>query len=103
MKHDLFQLMTKKDKNINSCEILDVLDDLLVLESCLGIDILEKRTPPRIMKTHLPVQFWKKQLDEGKPKVIVMMRNAKDNIVSFFHFMNQVHDISVSDLPRTCN
>ena len=71
---------------------------MLVIESCLGIDILEKRTPPRIMKTHLPVQFWKKQIDDGKPKVIVVMRNGKDNLVSFFYFMNTVHDIAVSEL-----
>lgn len=45
---------------------------------------------PRILKSHLPVKFWRRQILDGRPKVIVVMRNPKDNLVSYFHFVNMV-------------
>lgn len=41
--------------------------------------------PPRLVKTHLASSFYKKTLQNKKTKFVVVMRNPKDTIVSFFH------------------
>ena len=57
---------------------------------CYGIDslgIVRSQTPPRLIKTHLRVEFYKRQL-EGKspcPKFVVVYRNPKAALFSYFH------------------
>ncbi|CAN9515420.1 unnamed protein product [Ophioblennius macclurei] len=43
-------------------------------------------TSPRLIKTHYPVQFVPNSFWEQKSRVIYVARNAKDNVVSYFHF-----------------
>ncbi len=48
-------------------------------------DIIMKRPSPRLIKTHLYLKFFAKSLQEAKSKCIVVFREPKDSLVSYFH------------------
>ena len=55
----------------------------------LGAEIFQNLDSPRIMKSHLPYSsHWKIQLDKHpNMRVMHIMRNPKDTLVSFYHHM----------------
>ena len=64
--------------------------DLEVVEPKSGFKRLQKEAPPRLIKTHLGSQFFKKTLDNSKTKFVVVFRNPKDMLVSYYNFYKMV-------------
>ncbi|XP_030064681.1 sulfotransferase 1 family member D1-like isoform X2 [Microcaecilia unicolor] len=58
-----------------------------------GTEQLAAMPPPRVIKTHLPVEFLPQSFWDKNCKMIYVARNAKDVAVSFYHFyqMAKVH------------
>ena len=52
----------------------------------LYYDIVQQMKSPRMFKSHLPVCYFKEQIQRSECKCIVIMRNPKDTLVSFYHF-----------------
>lgn len=54
-----------------------------------GIEQIKSLPHPRLIKTHLQTKFFKRQL-KGRspcPKIIVVIRDPKDVLVSYYHFL----------------
>ena len=60
-----------------------------VEEPYSGLKCLEKLPSPRMIKTHLMKEFFGKPLEQ-KNKIIIVFRNVKDAIVSYYHYYQHV-------------
>jgi hypothetical protein len=54
-----------------------------------GIKYINNLESPRIIKTHLPIEFLPDDI-ENKSKVVYIVRNPKDTCVSFYHFIKMI-------------
>lgn len=55
----------------------------------LGLDLLRQMKPPRVIKTHLPIQLVPKGFWENKCKVIIQLKQLfKKNHLEFFFFFD---------------
>ena len=62
-----------------------------------GMERVESTERPHLMHSHCPARFFSKQLLGGKAKFIVVMRNLKDNLVSFYYFYKGAYIFGFGD------
>uniref|UniRef100_A0A3Q2Y9X6 Sulfotransferase n=1 Tax=Hippocampus comes TaxID=109280 RepID=A0A3Q2Y9X6_HIPCM len=75
--------------DVESCRRAPITVRTAFLEICRkssGLHQLKEMAPPRVIKTHLPIQMVPVGFWEKKCKTIYVARNAKDTVVSFYHF-----------------
>jgi hypothetical protein len=58
------------------------------LEDMPDLTDLNTMASPRVMTTHLPYKYLPKEHKENHGKIIHIIRNPKDVVVSAFHFFN---------------
>lgn len=58
--------------------------------SNMRIENIERLPDPRFYRTHLVVDYFRKPLATQKTKFIVINRNVKDTLVSYYHFYRSV-------------
>uniref|UniRef100_A0A8C5ZHR4 Sulfotransferase n=1 Tax=Marmota marmota marmota TaxID=9994 RepID=A0A8C5ZHR4_MARMA len=68
------------------------------LESNRGSKLLKEREGPRLLASHLPFHLFPTSLFTSKAKVIYIMRNPKDVLVSGYYFWTMTH---VSTKPES--
>ncbi|XP_078689670.1 sulfotransferase 1C4-like isoform X1 [Branchiostoma floridae x Branchiostoma belcheri] len=61
------------------------------------VELFKTAPSPRVLTTHVPVEFLPSGLLGSKAKIIVMMRNPKDTAVSTFHFYQKVPEMKTPE------
>ena len=59
------------------------------------LDDLDQTAHPWLVKTHMPASIFDQQIQKSECKIIVIMRNPKDLLVSAFHFYRSL-GVSIS-------
>lgn len=80
---------------------LSVIEDQMTEPTLNGIDNLSLQKSNRLIKTHLPFSLIRNQFEKVNLKMIFVIRNPKDNVVSCYNFHKGVkfiyEDVSFSD------
>ena len=50
------------------------------------VKALQSSPHPWLIKSHFPAQIFQSQIDAGQCKFIIIMRNIKDVLLSYYHF-----------------
>uniref|UniRef100_UPI00358E30E1 amine sulfotransferase-like n=1 Tax=Myxine glutinosa TaxID=7769 RepID=UPI00358E30E1 len=61
------------------------------------LNVIQARPSPRQICSHLPYHLMPKEFRDKRSKVIYVMRNPKDTLVSFYYFYNMVKHL---DTPK---
>lgn len=61
------------------------------IETIHGYEILNKKEDARLMTSHLPIQLFPKSLFKSKAKVIYIIRNPRDVLVSGYFFWGKTN------------
>ncbi len=69
-------------------------------EPLSGAEMALSEPSPRMLKTHLQEHILGNAITKGKPKVIAVMRNPKDTLVSLYQWYKEVPDLAY---PGTWN
>ncbi|XP_069131308.1 sulfotransferase 4A1-like isoform X1 [Argopecten irradians] len=56
-------------------------------------NIIEEMSSPRTFGAHMRFRFYPEQMKLGKGKVVTMIRNPKDVVVSLYHMLEEMEDI----------
>ena len=53
-----------------------------------NLDEIKAMASPRVLALHTPFELLPEQVKDKKPKIIYLLRNPKDVMVSLYHFFN---------------